>query len=135
YAVMANGGFLVDPWFISKIENDQGGVIFEAKPKVACPECDIPVIYGDTQKSNVLENNDVEDVAISREQQNVSVPMPQLEQANQALVAKTGAQEYAPHVINTPLAFLIKSALNTNIFGEPGWQGTGWRAGRDLQRH
>ncbi len=31
---MANGGFLVDPWFISKIENDQGGVIFEAKPKV-----------------------------------------------------------------------------------------------------
>lgn len=62
---MANGGFLVDPWFISKIENDQGGVIFEAKPKVACPECDIPVIYGDTQKSNVLENNDVEDVAIS----------------------------------------------------------------------
>ena len=38
YAVMANGGFLVDPWFISKIENDQGGVIFEAKPKVACPE-------------------------------------------------------------------------------------------------
>lgn len=109
-------------------------MIFEAKPKVACPECDIPVIYGDTQKSNVLENNDVEDVAISREQQNVSVPMPQLEQANQALVAKTGAQEYAPHVINTPLAFLIKSALNTNIFGEPGWQGTGWRAGRDLQR-
>lgn len=105
----------MDPWFISKIENDQGGVIFEAKPKVACPECDIPVIYGDTQKSNVLENNDVEDVAISREQQNVSVPMPQLEQANQALVAKTGAQEYAPHVINTPLAFLIKSALNTNI--------------------
>ena len=50
------------------------------------------MIYGDTQKSNVLENNDVEDVAISREQQNVSVPMPQLEQANQALVAKTGAQ-------------------------------------------
>lgn len=57
-------------------------MIFEAKPKVACPECDIPVIYGDTQKLNVLENNDVEDVAIFREQQNVFVLMPQLEQAN-----------------------------------------------------
>lgn len=57
-------------------------MIFGAKPKVACPECDIPVIHGDTQKSNVLENNDVEDVAISREQQNVSVLMPQPEQAN-----------------------------------------------------
>lgn len=49
-------------------------------------------------------------------------------------MAKTGAQEYALHVINTLLAFLIKSALNTNIFGELGWQGTGWRAGCDLQR-
>ncbi|WP_140995660.1 hypothetical protein, partial [Shigella sp. FC1180] len=44
-----------------------------------------------------------------REQQNVfCTQCRQLEQANQALVAKTGAQEYAPHVINTPLAFLIK---------------------------
>jgi membrane carboxypeptidase/penicillin-binding protein len=73
--------------------------------------------------------------AVSQEQQNGVVPQPQLEQANQSLVAQSGAQEYAPHVINTPLSFLIKSALNTNIFGEPGWQGTGWRAGRDLQRH
>lgn len=134
YSVMANGGFLVDPYFISKIENDQGGTLFEAKPKIACPECDIPVIYGDTQKSNVLENKNMEDVAQSQEQPNSVVPKPQLEQANQALVAQVGAQEYAPHVINTPLSFLIKSALNTNIFGEPGWQGTGWRAGRDLQR-
>jgi len=135
YSVMANGGFLVDPYYISKIENDQGGVLFEAKPKIACAECDIPVIYGDTPKSNVLENKDMEDVAISQEQQNSTVPQPQLEQANQALVAQSGVPEYAPHVINTPLSFLIKSALNTNIFGEPGWQGTGWRAGRDLQRH
>jgi len=135
YAVMANGGFLIDPWFISKIENDQGKVLFEAQPKVACADCDIPVIYGETQKSNVLENSNVEDVAVSQEQQNLTVPMPQLEQANQALVAQTGAPQYAPHVINTPLSFLIKSALNTNIFGEPGWQGTGWRAGRDLKRN
>jgi membrane carboxypeptidase/penicillin-binding protein len=63
------------------------------------------------------------------EPQNGNVPpQPQLEQANQSLVAQSGAQEYAPHVINTPLSFLIKSALNSNIFGEPGWMGTGWRA-------
>ena len=135
YAVMANGGFLVDPYFITKIENDQGGLLFEAKPKIACADCDIPVIYGDTPKSNVLENKDMENVATSQEQPNTGVPMPQLEQANQDLVARSGGQEYAPHVINTPLAFLIKSALNSNVFGEPGWQGTGWRAGRDLKRN
>lgn len=94
-------------------------MLFEAKPKIACPECDIPVIYGNTPKSEVLENKDMEDPAVSQEQPNIVVPQPQLEQANQSLVAQTGAQEYAPHVINTPLSFLIKSALNTNIFGEP----------------
>lgn len=135
YAVMANGGFLVDPYYISKIENVEGQTLFEAQPKIACADCNIPVIYGDTPKSDVLENKDVEDVAISREQQNAVVPMPQLEQANRELVAQSPAPQYAPHVINTPLAFLIKSALNTNIFGEPGWQGTGWRAGRDLKRN
>ena len=135
YAVMANGGFLVDPWFISKIENDQGGLLFEAKPKIACADCDIPVIYGDTPKSNMLENKDMENVATSQEQTGSAVPMPQLEQANQDLVAKSGGQQYAPHVISTPLSFLIKSALNSNVFGEPGWQGTGWRAGRDLKRN
>jgi len=134
YAVMANGGFLVDPYFITKIENEQGDSIFEARPKVACPECDLPVIYGETPKSNVLDNSNVEDVAVSQEQQNAAVPMPQLEQVNRALVARSQPQEYAPHVISTPLAFLMKSALNSNVFGEPGWQGTGWRAGRDLQR-
>ena len=134
YSVMANGGFLIDPYFIAKIENDQGGVLFEARPKIACADCDIPVIYGETQKADVLENRNMEDVAMSQEQRNASVPMPSLEQANQNLVAQTGAQEYAPHVVNTPLAFLIKSALNSNVFGEPGWQGTGWRAGRDLKR-
>lgn len=135
YSVMANGGFLIDPYFISKVENDQDGVLFEARPKIACADCDISVIYGETQKADVLENKNMGNVAISQEQRNASVPISSLEQANQTRVAQTGAQEYAPHVINTPLAFLIKSALNSNVFGEPGWQGTGWRAGRDLLRH
>ncbi|WP_336706466.1 MULTISPECIES: peptidoglycan glycosyltransferase/peptidoglycan DD-transpeptidase MrcA [unclassified Cedecea] len=134
YSVIANGGFLVDPYYITKIVDDAGNTVFETRPKVACASCDILVIYGDTPKSTVLENQDVEDVAVSQTPQNSSVPMPQLEQANRGLVAKAQGEEYAPHVINTPLSFLIKSALNSNIYGEPGWQGTGWRAGRDLKR-
>ncbi|MBJ3815008.1 peptidoglycan glycosyltransferase/peptidoglycan DD-transpeptidase MrcA [Shimwellia pseudoproteus] len=133
YSVMANGGYLIDPWFIARITNTQGDNIFEAKPKIACADCDIPVIYGDTPKSNILENKDVEDVATSENPQNSAVPMPQLEQANTALTTSQ-PQEYAPHVISTPLAFLIKSALHTNIVGEPGWMGTGWRAARDIGR-
>ncbi|EJL82983.1 peptidoglycan glycosyltransferase/peptidoglycan DD-transpeptidase MrcA [Pantoea sp. GM01] len=134
YAVMANGGFLVDPYFITRIENEQGGVIFEEKPKIACPQCNLPVIYGDTKKSVALNEESIENVATSEQSQNQTVPQPELEQVP-AQPQPGGDQQYAPHVINTPLSFLIKSALNTNIFGEPGWMGTGWRAGRDLKRN
>lgn len=135
YAVLANGGFLVDPYFIAKIENESGQTVFTAQPKVACADCNIPVIYGDTPKSNILDNQNMEDVATSGQSQNTSVPMPQLQQVNQGMTSNVQAQDYAPHVISTPLSFLMKSALNSNIFGEPGWQGTGWRAGKDLKRN
>jgi penicillin-binding protein 1A len=134
YSVMANGGFLVDPYFITKIENEQGGVVFEEKPKIACPQCNLPVIYGETKKSLALNEESVENVSTSDQSQNQAVPQPELEQVP-AQPQSTGDQQYAPHVINTPLSFLIKSALNSNIFGEPGWMGTGWRAGRDLKRN
>ena len=133
YAVMANGGFLVDPYFIKKIENENGETLFENQPRIACPECNLPVIYGDTKKAVALGEESVENVAVSQENRNPGVPQPVLQQVGADRPDNT--QQYAPHVINTPLSFLIKSALNSNIFGEPGWMGTGWRAGRDLKRN
>ncbi|WP_213993270.1 peptidoglycan glycosyltransferase/peptidoglycan DD-transpeptidase MrcA [Sodalis sp. dw_96] len=136
YAVLANGGYLVDPYLTAKIEDDSGKVLFEAKPKTVCDTCNLPVIYGDTNRSAVLSDDDMENVAVSHQPgNNAAVPMPQLENVSPAQAAADGEQQYAPHVISTPLAFLIHDALNSNIFGEPGWQGTGWRAGRDLKRH
>jgi penicillin-binding protein 1A len=86
------------------------------------------VIYGDTPKSDVLENKDVEDVATSQDRKTPACLRSRSWAGEPVAGGASGAPEYAPHVINT-LAFLIKSALNTNIFGEPGWMGTGWRAG------
>ena len=52
--------------------------------------------------------------------------------------AKDGAakQEYAPRVISGELAFLIRSALNTAIYGEQGlsWKGTSWRIAQSIKR-
>jgi len=42
YAVFANGGFLVDPYFIQSIRGADGKEIFHAQPKLACPSCDVP---------------------------------------------------------------------------------------------
>jgi penicillin-binding protein 1A len=39
YAVFANGGYLVDPYFIRQIQDAQGQVIYSAQPRVVCPDC------------------------------------------------------------------------------------------------
>ncbi|WP_064746592.1 penicillin-binding protein 1A [Lysobacter firmicutimachus] len=39
YAVFANGGFRITPWFIDEVKDRAGAVVFKEKPAVACPEC------------------------------------------------------------------------------------------------
>ena len=39
YSVFANGGYLVEPYLITRIEDVDGNVVWEAEPAVVCPEC------------------------------------------------------------------------------------------------
>ena len=39
YAVFANGGYLIDPYVIQRIEDADGTVLYEADPVVACVPC------------------------------------------------------------------------------------------------
>jgi penicillin-binding protein 1A len=39
FAVFANGGWRVTPYFVEKIADAAGAVVFEAAPPLACPQC------------------------------------------------------------------------------------------------
>lgn len=39
YAAFANGGFRIDPYFITRIDTHDGKTIFQARPTIACPDC------------------------------------------------------------------------------------------------
>ncbi|MBX3726851.1 MAG: penicillin-binding protein 1A [Xanthomonadales bacterium] len=39
YAVFVNGGRLVDPWFIERIEDREGRALFRTQPLLACEDC------------------------------------------------------------------------------------------------
>lgn len=51
YIEYEDGGFCICyMWFYQQVENDdQGGMIFQAKPKVAYPGMRLPGSYGDTR--------------------------------------------------------------------------------------
>ncbi|WP_109059108.1 penicillin-binding protein 1A [Aggregatibacter aphrophilus] len=159
YAVFDNGGYLIDPYIINKILDNSGKEIFVANPKLACPSCDnVPVIYGETEKLDGFKNTDLTpadefaktDDSTNGEEtdQGESVPdIPELQPRVDAVKednlnlmadAKTNSSEtqYAPRVISGELAFLIRSALNTAIYGEQGlgWKGTSWRMANEIKR-
>ena len=164
YAVFDNGGFLIDPYLIEKIQDNTGKDLFIANPKIACITCnDIPVIYGETKDKidgfkDVAEvanpdnlksakgnsNTDTDEGEGDQQPENVpDLPELQISALNDGSVdlmadAKDGVakQEYAPRVISGELAFLIRSALNTAIYGEQGlsWKGTSWRIAQSIKR-
>ena len=41
-ALFANGGFKVEPYYISRIEDSAGKVLYQAEPRLACPACEQP---------------------------------------------------------------------------------------------
>jgi penicillin-binding protein 1A len=120
FATFANGGFLIEPYLIERIENAQGDVIYQANPKLACDPC-IAAAKPDenTQEINAYYDDYFADTLV--DEQPISPP----------LIS-------APRAISAQNAFLITQALNSAIWGadwsiDNGWQGTGWRA-RTLQR-
>ncbi len=40
YAVFANGGYLVQPYYIDRIENAAGETVMQASPRIACESCE-----------------------------------------------------------------------------------------------
>lgn len=42
FAAFANGGFKIDPYFIDRIEDASGKVVYRAAPKVVCTQCGAP---------------------------------------------------------------------------------------------
>jgi penicillin-binding protein 1A len=57
YAVFANDGFRVSPYFVDRIENAAGQVVWQAKPRVACEECERPVDLGDLVLTGNAQEN------------------------------------------------------------------------------
>lgn len=120
FATFANGGYVVEPYLIERIENSEGEVIFQANPRLACNPCET------NTKIDEIINDDLD-----HEGEFTPFDIVDFEDETPEILS-------APRAITEQNAFLITQALHSAIWGADWsathpWQGTGWRA-RSLER-
>ena len=141
-ATFANGGFLIQPHFISHIENDQGEELWRANPVVACDPCEV------AQNGDLIEDQagtespngerDLEALLAAELNQlsgnnRVDSDSDEVEQQIQEWIS-------AERVISAHNAFLTADMMRTavrangNWANKTYWLGTGWRARNILGR-
>jgi penicillin-binding protein 1A len=99
YAVLANGGYGVEPYLIQRIENFEGQNLFEARPLTVCRDCDLPAAAPQRGEELSMEE-------IMSERADVKTALPP-----------------APRVMDERVNFIIDSILKDVIT-----RGTGRRA-------
>ena len=106
YSVFANGGFLVEPYYINEIKTYDNKIIYRANPSVVCNECI------DVQKEITIKESD-KDIK---------------ENITELIYDDVVEQIYSPRVINEKNIWIMNSITQDVIK-----HGTGRRA-LELQR-
>jgi penicillin-binding protein 1A len=58
FAVFANGGFMVEPFYIDRVEGPAGQIIYTAEPAVVCAECKQPIdAVSDAERAKAVETS------------------------------------------------------------------------------
>lgn len=104
FATFANGGFLVTPYLITRVDDPLGNPVYQAAPQIACADCSSKTVDNPQDTFKLCPAS----------------PIAQAQRAKQVISAQN--------------AFLVTQAMNSVIWGGgswsagTGWNGTGWRA-------
>lgn len=126
YAIIANGGFKIEPYIIERIEDAHGTIIYQANPKIVCKGC--AELYNNQQ--NVEQSFEINETEKLEPQ---TAPV--------CAISPVSKEQIAPAAISQETAFLTRQLLNSAVFGggdwnhKTAWNGTGWRAMRAIKRH
>ncbi|NAX46385.1 PBP1A family penicillin-binding protein [Photobacterium halotolerans] len=129
FSVFANGGYFVEPYFIERVEDAYGNLVYQAHPNVVCND--------DCQRKEQLAGNHV--VASRAVMHDIAISEEELGPTGNATAADQQPIRIAPQVVTEQNAFLVREMLESNIWGGgdwrhgSGWNGTGWR-GQVLKR-
>lgn len=115
YAVFANGGYLIEPHFIQRIEDSQGDILFQVDPLYACEAEACPLR---PQPTAISEKGYAEDVASGIEMEAAVIPI-DIDIATQTAPLSTDTTtahfRAAPRVVDPRNVYLITTMMQDVI--------------------
>ncbi|WP_340679810.1 penicillin-binding protein 1A [Paraglaciecola sp.] len=123
-ATIANGGFLIQPHFIQRIEDDYGKLLWQVDPAYACEPCDPVAETSESESSTTPAQTDVEAMLAAEFG------------VNQTPMNQHKSKRQAPRVISAENAYLVAEMMRSAVSINGGWEnrGTGWRTALLLKR-
>ena len=118
YTVLANGGYRVEPFFITRIETYTGDLLFEAQPVTVCPDCPGAAEAGDGIEFRPLSSA------------TAAVVTPDAEDLGQDPPESVPVEKNIAERVVNPQNIWIMNELTRDVLR----RGTGARAYRELQR-
>ncbi|WP_334021508.1 penicillin-binding protein 1A [Alteromonas sp. S015] len=128
-SVIANGGYLVNPHFISKVLDENGDELWKANPVWACNRCEN---QSDPEILPEDEEADIEALLAAELNQDILLGDTNEDESEEKVLA--------PQVISAQNSFLVAEMMRTAVRANGNWSkktywlGTGWRARNILQR-
>ncbi|MBF8268918.1 MAG: peptidase [Gammaproteobacteria bacterium] len=115
YSVLANGGYRIEPYFIERIEDYKGNVVYSAASTIVCHTCDEQPVQAEPVPAAVPTPSTAGADAIA---QPIKEPLPAVEHPEPI-------QKYAERTVDARNVYVINS-LTRSVIHDPG--GTGNKA-------
>lgn len=123
YAVLANGGYQVEPWFIDRVEDGNGRILQQHQPLQVCRECEAIIKQRASEKSaqEAISNTAVADEEntpvdlLITEQQNELAGVISTAEFRNLPILPVQEELIAPRVIDERIRYLINDILKDVI--------------------
>ncbi len=113
YAVFANGGFRITPWFIDQVRDREGKLIYQANPPTACRSCGGNAASGQiAAPSTVIDGFDLGPAPSAPAPRPVEAPAEPATPAPEVAPREDGAEPVlAPRAIDDRIAYQMISMM------------------------
>ena len=108
YAVFSNGGYLIDPYIIDRVESGTGEVIYQNQPKSVCQGCeeeDLAALAAAEAAAEAVEPEATADAQSVEGAEATEV------EGGEAQTSDENESIYAPRVISAQNAFIMRSIM------------------------